>query len=92
MFNSLSIKNSPLNKTIHIDFAPGINVLQGKNSSGKSTVIEMLNYSLFGSIALRSAISTYDKAFEVECILNINNVTYNFKKGTTKVMNYVENN
>ena len=82
MFNSLSIKNSPLNKTIHIDFAPGINVLQGKNSSGKSTVIEMLNYSLFGSIALRSAISTYDKAFEVECILNINNVTYKINRTT----------
>lgn len=82
MFNSLSIKNSPLNKTIHIDFAPGINVLQGKNSSGKSTVIEMLNYSLFGSIALRSAISTYDKAFEVETVLSINNVTYKINRTT----------
>lgn len=82
MFNSLSIKNSPLNKTIHIDFAPGINVLQGKNSSGKSTVIEMLNYSLFGSIALRSAISTYDKAFEVETVLTINNVIYKINRTT----------
>ena len=82
MFNSLSIKNSPLNKTIRIDFAPGINVLQGKNSSGKSTVIEMLNYSLFGSIALRSAISTYDKAFEVETVLTINNIIYKINRTT----------
>lgn len=76
MFISLSIKNSPLNKTVYIEFDKGINVLQGKNSSGKSTVIEMLNYILFGSTALRSAISTYHKDFEVESKLLINNIEY----------------
>ena len=80
MFISLSIKNSPLNKTVYIDFDKGINVLHGKNSSGKSTVIEMLNYSLFGSVALRSAISTYAKDFEVEAQLIINNLTYKINR------------
>ena len=80
MFTSLSIKNSPLNKTVDIEFSEGINVLQGKNSSGKSTVIEMLNYVLFGSAALRSAMSTYDKAFEVEAQLIINNLTYKINR------------
>lgn len=80
MFHSLLIRNSPLNKTVSIEFSEGLNVLKGKNSSGKSTVIEMLNYSLFGSSALRSPISSYDKDFYVESRFSINNIEYKVER------------
>lgn len=80
MFISLSIRNSPLNKKIDINFSSGINVLKGKNSSGKSTVLEYLNYSLFGSTALRSPMSTYHKDFSVECVLTINSIQYKINR------------
>ena len=54
MFLSLSIKNSFLPSDSYIEFEEGLNVIVGKNNSGKSTTIEMLNFILFGSSALRS--------------------------------------
>lgn len=76
MFHSILIKSSFLSGDLYIEFKDGLNVLVGKNNSGKSTTIEMLNYSLFGSSALRSSISSYPKDFEVETILNFYNGIY----------------
>lgn len=89
MFISLSIRNSPLNKKIDINFSSGINVLKGKNSSGKSTVLEYLNYSLFGSTALRSPMSTYHKDFSVECVLTINSIQYKINRLTKDASLYI---
>lgn len=80
MFLSLSIKNSFLDKDLKIDFSKGLNVLVGKNNSGKSTTIEMLNFTLFGSPALRSSVSDYPKDFEVESQLKFFDVTYKVKR------------
>lgn len=80
MFLSLSIKNSFLDKDLKIDFSKGLNVLVGKNNSGKSTTIEMLNFTLFGSPALRSSVSDYPKDFEVESQLKFFDVIYKVKR------------
>lgn len=80
MFLSLSIKNSFLPDDRYIEFEDGLNVIIGKNNSGKSTTIEMLNFILFGSAALRSSISTYDKTFEVEALVKFSDSVYKINR------------
>lgn len=80
MFLSVLIKNSFLPDNLFIEFNKGLNVLIGKNGAGKSTVIEMLNYSLFGTVALRSPISEYKPTFEVVAEIFINNTTYKIER------------
>ena len=80
MFLSVLIKNSFLPDNLFIEFNKGLNVLIGKNGAGKSTVIEMLNYSLFGTVALRSPISEYKPTFEVITEIFINNTTYKIER------------
>lgn len=45
----------------HLKFKPGITVIKGENESGKSFVLEMIRYALFGSDALRGLRSDYSK-------------------------------
>ena len=80
MFLSLSIKNSFLPKDLHLEFEEGLNILVGKNNSGKSTTVEMLNYILFGSAALRSSVSDYDKTFEVEAVVRFSDSVYKINR------------
>ena len=53
-----------------------MNILSAKNGFGKSTILEMLNYSLFGTQALRSSVTDYPKDFEVVCKILINSRLY----------------
>lgn len=76
MFLSLSIKNSFLDKDLYLEFDEGLNILSGKNNSGKSTTVEMLNFSLFGSVALRSSVANYPKTFEVEVVAKFGTSVY----------------
>ena len=76
MFQSILIKNSFISKDIFIEFEDGLNILSAKNGFGKSTILEMLNYSLFGTQALRSSVTDYPKDFEVICKILINSRTY----------------
>ena len=80
MFLSLSIKNSFLPKDLKLEFEDGLNIIVGKNNSGKSTTIEMLNYVLFGSAALRSSVSDYSKTFEVEAIVQFSDSIYKINR------------
>lgn len=91
MFQSILIKNSFIAKDIFIEFDEGLNILSAKNGFGKSTVLEMLNYSLFGSQALRSSIADYPKDFEVICKITINSSLYTIIR-TVKNSSVVLNN
>jgi DNA repair protein SbcC/Rad50 len=42
-----------------IDFAPGLTSITGRNEAGKTVVLEMIGYCLFGKAALRGAASDY---------------------------------
>lgn len=42
-----------------IEFAPGLTTITGRNEAGKSLILEMLAYCLFGKAALRGAASDY---------------------------------
>lgn len=81
MFISLKIKNGFYNSSdINITFTEGLNVLIGPNGSGKSHTIDLLNYSLFGTQALRSSITDYKDNFSVTCEFKINNYIYKVER------------
>ena len=46
MLNRLSIKNVALIENAEIDFSDGLNVMSGETGSGKSVIIESLNFVL----------------------------------------------
>lgn len=73
-----------------ISFEPGITSITGPNEAGKSTVIEMIRYALFGVSALRAAKSSYKK-LEVELQLLIKNKPYHIiRKGNSASVNGAE--
>jgi DNA repair exonuclease SbcCD ATPase subunit len=42
-----------------IEFAPGLTAITGRNEAGKTIVLEMIGYCLFGKAALRGLASDY---------------------------------
>lgn len=68
------------------NFEPGLTAITGPNESGKSTVLEMLRYSLFGTRALRASSDQYTK-LTVACSFTIAGVDYSIsrKASTTKL-------
>lgn len=70
-----------------IKFKPGITVIKGENESGKSFVLEMIRYALFGSAALRSVLDDYEK-LEVELKIKIKEKDYYIvRKGNKATVN-----
>jgi len=53
-----------------IEFAPGLTAIVGRNEAGKSLVIEMIAYALFGKSALRGAAADY-KNLHVELCFDL---------------------
>ena len=94
MFISLNVKNGFYdNNDIIINFTQGLNVLTGPNGSGKSHTIDLLNYSLFGTQALRSSITEYPNNFKVICEFKINNNVYKVERtAKTSKLYLLENN
>ena len=85
-----------------ISFKPGITTIVGENESGKSFVLEMIRYALFGSDALRGSRSDYDK-LDVTLVISIKNEKYTIVRsgnkatvnqneavGTTATNNYIK--
>ena len=65
MLNSLVIKNVALIESAKIDFTAGLNVLSGETGSGKSVILESLNFVL-GAKADKSLI----RSGETECVVS----------------------
>ncbi|MAD95802.1 MAG: hypothetical protein CMB99_00600 [Flavobacteriaceae bacterium] len=85
-----------------ISFKPGLTVIKGENEAGKSFVLEMIRYALFGSEALRGSLADYDK-LEVTLNITIKGNKYTIERkgkkatvnkdaaiGTTATNNYVK--
>lgn len=58
-----------------VAFDAGMTAITGPNESGKSMILEMIRFSLFGSKALRGKMDDYDSV-EVECSLQIRGQGY----------------
>lgn len=56
MLNNLKLENFRQHRDLVIDFTTGINVLKAPNEGGKSTLLEAINYALFGSKSLRTSL------------------------------------
>jgi len=72
----LVVQNSFAHKNTSIEFKDGLNVIVGKNGKGKSELLDMIAYALFGTSALRSSFKDYDKNLYVELMFSINNKRY----------------
>lgn len=84
-----------------LNFKPGLTVITGENEAGKSFVLEMIRYALFGSDALRSVKTDYSK-LEVTLKIEVKGKLYTIVRegnkatinktesvGTTSVNNYI---
>jgi DNA repair exonuclease SbcCD ATPase subunit len=75
MLLNLTVKNSFAHKHTVVKFEKGINYILGKNESGKSELLEMILYALYGSSALRGAASDY-KDLEVTLTFKVKDQIY----------------
>lgn len=62
---ALKLKNVFSHKDTTIEFKNGFTAITGKNGVGKSLILEMIRYALFGTKALRSAAGRYPKDMAV---------------------------
>jgi len=58
-----------------IDFETGLTAITGANEGGKSLIMEMVRYSLFGAPALRGSAADY-KTLQIEFIFNVGDQDY----------------
>ena len=65
-------------------FHPGINVIRGDHSVGKTTILELIFYVLGGEIKENQWLYPADKCDEVLCQLKINNRTFTLKRSIDK--------
>lgn len=81
----INIKNTFAHKNTKISFKDGVNYIVGKNESGKTVVLNMIAYALFGSGALRGPASDYKKLF-VSLSFKINDTHYIVERSTKDII------
>ena len=64
------------------DFKKGLTAVTGPNESGKSLIVEMIRYSLFGTKALRATSSSYMR-LQTELSFVVADKEYTVKRGNT---------
>lgn len=59
MIHSLTIKGHPTVPNTTVAFNEGFNLITAANGKGKTTILELIEYSIFGATALRTALGQY---------------------------------
>lgn len=86
MLQTLTLKNFRQHEDRTFQFTEGLNVIRGANEAGKTTILEAMNYAMFGAVALRDPVDevvTYGRSrttLAVELQLLFNNVSYNISR------------
>lgn len=76
-------------KTYSIPFYPGVNIIYGDSDTGKSSILEFINYLLgASSIELADEVKSSVKYAALE--LDINKVTYTIKRNIFNHAEFVE--
>lgn len=83
MIEHLVIRNCFTHRNSFFDFKPGLTGIVGPNESGKSLVVEMIRYALFGSRALRGKASDY-KDLHVEMTFRVLDRSYRVLRSPKK--------
>lgn len=76
MLKSLRISNAVKHHGRTFEFKAGLNVIMGENEAGKSLILEMIAFALFGSKALRLPVSKYSSKLSTELTLTIQDMDY----------------
>lgn len=76
MLHQIALKNTPKHHNKTFKFTEGLNLIRGENESGKSSILEYIDFALHGSDALRLPVSFYPNNLNVVLHLTINGVEY----------------
>lgn len=77
----IQIQNTFKHKNTIVKFKEGVNLLSDKNEGGKSLLLSMICFALYGTTALRGSASDY-KDLKVNMIFKINNTIYIVDRAT----------
>lgn len=83
MLNKLTLKNAFVHKDREFVFDRGVTGVIGPNESGKSLIVEMIRFALFGSKALRGRAEDY-KRLEVALDFTVAEVDYSVVRRGSK--------
>lgn len=76
MIHKLSFWGHPTVPDTKVSFTPGFNLLHAPNGRGKSTILELIAYSLFGTEALRASAGQEYPSLSTDLTLTVNNKAY----------------
>lgn len=76
MIHKLSFWGHPTVPDTKVSFTSGFNLLHAANGRGKSTILELIAYSLFGTEALRASAGQEYPALGTDLTLTVNNKAY----------------
>lgn len=76
MIHKLSFWGHPTVPDTKVSFSAGFNLLHAPNGRGKSTILELIAYSLFGTEALRASAGQEYPALGTDLTLTVNNKAY----------------
>lgn len=73
MLHTLVLEHFKQHRYLEIDFESGLNVINGENGAGKSTILKAIMYCLFGAAATagkKENLSTWGSSAKMECRLS----------------------
>jgi len=76
MIHKLSFWGHPTVPDTKVSFTSGFNLLHAPNGRGKSTILELIAYSLFGTEALRASAGQEYPSLGTDLTLTVNNKAY----------------
>ncbi len=71
MVNELSLHNFKIFQDRNVRFSPGINILQGPNGSGKTSILESIEFALFGSVTGTTGLAPLVSIGENQCTVSL---------------------
>lgn len=101
ILKKLDLKNYKIHQELSVDFSDGLNLIQGNNETGKSTIIDAIHKVLFlkakGGTKIHKDLRPIDtnKTPEVKLVFMLNGVEYTVHKifgGTTNYLNQLSTN
>ena len=80
MLHKIHIHNGYRHDDTMLEFGEGQTAIVGKNESGKSVVLEMIGFALWGVVALRAAATTFKKNLRVDLEFTVRSNRYRIER------------